>query len=125
MVVVMVSPSWSARYAEPVTQSPGAAGDNPGHSLVNTQGAASGTITHSQGFEQWNRKEAFMPKTIAQRISALEKMVAGFFSGATKTSKARVKRAKRATTKRTAKAKRRTKTAGKRAVKTARRKVAA
>jgi hypothetical protein len=62
-----------------------------------------------------------MPKTIAQRISALEKMIAGYFSGATKTSKARVKRAKSATTKRTAKAKRTVK----RAVKTARRKGAA
>lgn len=61
-----------------------------------------------------------MPKTIAQRLSALEKMIAGYFSGATKTSKARVKRAKSATTKRAAKAKRTVK----RAVKTARRKVA-
>lgn len=66
-----------------------------------------------------------MPKTIAQRISSLEKLVAGFFSGATKTSKARakrtVKRAKSATAKRSAQAKR----SVKRAVKTARRKVAA
>ena len=66
-----------------------------------------------------------MPKTISQRISALEKLVAGFFSGATKTSKARVRRtvkhAKSATSKRTAKAKR----SVKRTVKTARRKVAA
>lgn len=62
--------------------------------------------------------------TIAQRISALEKLIAGYFSGATRTSKARakrsVKRAKSATAKRTAKAKR----SVKRAVKTARRKVA-
>jgi len=65
-----------------------------------------------------------MPKTIAQRISALEKLVAEFFTGAAKTSKARtkrtVKRAKSATRKRTARAKR----SVKRAVKTARRKVA-
>ena len=66
-----------------------------------------------------------MPKTIGQRISALEKMVAGFFSGATKTSKARVKRAKRATTKRTAKAKRTVKSAVKSNVRKVRRKVAA
>ena len=62
-----------------------------------------------------------MPKSIAQRISALEKLVAGYFSGATRTSKARVKRAKNATAKRSAQAKRTVK----RAVKTARRKVAA
>ena len=62
-----------------------------------------------------------MPKTIAQRISALEKMIASYFSGVTKTSKAKVKRAKRATTKRTAKAKR----SVKRAVKNSRRKIAA
>jgi len=66
-----------------------------------------------------------MPKTIGQRISALEKLVADFFTGATKTSKARakrsVKRAKSAAGKRTAQAKR----SVKRAVKKARRKVAA
>ena len=62
-----------------------------------------------------------MPKSIAQRISALEKLVAGFFSGATKTSKARVKRTKRATAKRTAQAKR----SVKRAVRKTRRKIAA
>jgi len=62
-----------------------------------------------------------MPKTIAQRISSLEKLVAGFFSGATKTSKARVKRVKRATAKRSTQAKR----VVKRTVKKARRKIAA
>ncbi len=65
-----------------------------------------------------------MPKTIAQRISALEKFIASYFSGAAKTSKARakrsVKRAKSAAGKRTAQAKRTVK----RAVKTARRKAA-
>ena len=61
-----------------------------------------------------------MPKTIAQRISALEKLVMSYFSGTAKTSKARVKSAKRKTTKRAAKAKRTVK----RAVKTARRKAA-
>jgi len=66
-----------------------------------------------------------MPKTIVQRISSLEKLVAGFFSGATKTSKARAKRAvkrtKSATAKRSAQAKR----VVKRTVKKARRKIAA
>jgi hypothetical protein len=70
-----------------------------------------------------------MPKTktkpIAQRISELEKLVAGFFSGATKTSKARVKRtvkrAKAGSGKRATQAKR----VVKRAAKTARRKAAA
>jgi len=67
-------------------------------------------------------------KTIAQRISELEAAVAGFFSGATKTSKASVKR----TTKRAEAAGKRVKAAGakratkakravKRAVKSARR----
>ena len=66
-----------------------------------------------------------MPKTIGQRISALEKLVAAFFTGAAESSKARakrtVKRAKSAANKRTAQAKRPVK----RAVKKARRKVAA
>jgi hypothetical protein len=63
-------------------------------------------------------------KTIAQRISELEHLVAGFFSGATKTSKARVKRsvkrAKAGGSKRATQAKR----AVKRTAKTARRKAA-
>jgi hypothetical protein len=73
-------------------------------------------------------QEVPMPKTIAQRISALEKLVAGFFSGATRTSKARVKRAakrsKRAAgtvAKRATQTERKAKRAVKRAVKTARR----
>ena len=64
-------------------------------------------------------------KTIAQRISELEDMVASFFTGAAKTTKASakrsVKRAKAAGTKRVAKAKR----AIKRTARTARRKAAA
>ena len=65
-----------------------------------------------------------MSKTIAQRISQLEKLVAGFFSGATKTSKARVKRAakstsrvKRVAAKRATQTKNKAKRAVKRAVK--------
>jgi hypothetical protein len=65
-----------------------------------------------------------MPKSIAQRISALERLVAGFISGATKTSKARVKRAAKRTKSATAKRSAQAKRSVKRAAKTARRKVA-
>ena len=58
-------------------------------------------------------------KSIGQRISALEKLVAGFFSGATKTSKARVKRA----SKRAKAAGKRAKAAGAKRVSTAKRAV--
>ena len=60
--------------------------------------------------------------TIGQRVSALENLIASFFSGATKTSKVRVKRAvkraKATSGRRATKAKR----AVKRAVRKARRK---